>query len=121
MIGSLQSAAWLFHPDMCEGVCSTCVNGFRWELACELLPNSSNASRGQAVLARGQAPHDKLKEPRRHIEVPVEENPSQERPEEPVYDGVREPLCLHCKADINILLRLPFIWCFFAWLYHNQP
>ena len=33
-----------FPPDMCDGEHCTCVDGFGWELASQLFPNSSNAS-----------------------------------------------------------------------------
>ena len=52
-------------PIICiRGISSTCVNGVRWELASELLSHTAPMPlAGQAVLAGGEAPHDKLKQP----------------------------------------------------------
>lgn len=64
------------------------MDGVRRELGCQLLCHGSNALSGQAILPGGKAPHDKLKQPRRHMELPVEEDASQEGPEESVNDGI---------------------------------
>ena len=64
------------------------MDGVTWDLGCELLRHGPDAPGRQAVLTGGEAPHDVLEQPRRHLELPVEEDASQEWPEEPVNDGV---------------------------------
>ena len=70
------------------------MDGVKRKLGSQLARYGPNARGRQAVLSSGEAPHDELEQPRRHAQLPVEEDASQEGPEEPVYDGVREALCL---------------------------
>lgn len=75
-----------------------CVDAPFRQPAGQLIGDSADAGSGQAILAGREAPHDKLKQPRRGAQAPVKEDAAQERPEEAVYDGLRESLCLHVHS-----------------------
>jgi hypothetical protein len=83
--------------------CPACVDEPLWQFGSELICNGAYARGWQAVLPSGKAAHDKLKQPRRGAQAPVEEDATQKWPEKAVNDCTREPLRLHDKMTISCI------------------
>lgn len=67
------------------------ADGARREASRELRRDGADAVLRQGVVAEGEALEDELEEAGRRVQRRVEEYPGEERPQEPLHDGGREP------------------------------